>query len=90
VTTLAAGNEDAAVAARKVPRSATWWPRLRPLLLAVAFPAAMLAIWHFATVNRPGSLIPQPCNAATHSRRCQSRFELGPLEETKSALHAPL
>jgi len=89
VTTLAAGNEDAAVAARKVPRSATWWPRLRPLLLAVAFPAAMLAM-HFATVNRPGSLIPQPCNAATHSRRCQSRFELGPLEETKSALHAPL
>jgi NitT/TauT family transport system permease protein len=30
------------------------------LLLAVAFPAAMLAIWHFATVGRPGSLIPPP------------------------------
>ena len=36
------------------------WPRLRPLLLAVAFPAAMLALWHFATVGRPGSLIPPP------------------------------
>ena len=38
----------------------TWWPRLRPWLLAVAFPAAMLAFWHFATVGRPGSLIPPP------------------------------
>jgi len=39
---------------------ATWWPRLRPVLLAIAFPAAMLAIWHFATIGRPGSLIPPP------------------------------
>jgi NitT/TauT family transport system permease protein len=60
VTTLAADTENAAVATRKMSWAATWWPRLRPLLLAVAFPAAMLAIWHFATVGRPGSLIPPP------------------------------
>ena len=60
MTTLAADTEDAAVAARKTSWAATWWPRLRPLLLAVAFPVAMLAIWHFATVGRPGSLIPPP------------------------------
>ena len=33
---------------------------MRPLLLAVTFPAALLAIWHFSTVGRPGSLIPPP------------------------------
>src|SRR5258707_11854567 len=36
------------------------WPRLRPVLLAIAFPLALLAIWHFATVNPPASLIPPP------------------------------
>jgi len=30
------------------------------LLLAVTFPAVLLAIWHFATVGRSGSLIPPP------------------------------
>jgi len=33
---------------------------LRPVLLAVAFPLLLLAFWHFATVNRPASLIPPP------------------------------
>jgi NitT/TauT family transport system permease protein len=36
------------------------WARLRPVLLAIAFPLALLAFWHFATVNRPASLIPPP------------------------------
>src|SRR4029079_11226408 len=60
VTALAADTEDTAVAARQMSWTTTWWARVRPLLLAVAFPAAMLAIWHFATVGRPGSLIPPP------------------------------
>jgi NitT/TauT family transport system permease protein len=60
VTTLAADTEDSAAQRARRRGTATWWPRLRPLLLAVAFPAAMLAIWHFATVGRPGSLIPPP------------------------------
>lgn len=37
-----------------------WQPRLKPLLLAVTFPAAMLIFWHVFTVGRPGSLIPPP------------------------------
>jgi NitT/TauT family transport system permease protein len=36
------------------------WPRLRPVLLAAAFPLLLLALWHFLTVNRPTSLIPPP------------------------------
>jgi len=40
--------------------AAKWAPRIKPALLAVAFPLALLAIWHFATVNRPASLIPPP------------------------------
>ncbi len=32
----------------------------RPILLAIAFPLALLAFWYFATVNRPASLIPPP------------------------------
>ncbi|HEY4985021.1 MAG TPA: ABC transporter permease subunit, partial [Bradyrhizobium sp.] len=36
------------------------WSRVRPLVLAVTFPAVLLVIWHVATVGRPGSLIPPP------------------------------
>jgi NitT/TauT family transport system permease protein len=32
----------------------------KSILLAMAFPLALLAMWHFATVNRPASLIPAP------------------------------
>jgi NitT/TauT family transport system permease protein len=39
---------------------AAYWPRFKPILLAIAFPLALLAMWHFATVNRPASLIPPP------------------------------
>src|SRR5215468_10027449 len=40
--------------------AAAYWPRLKPVLLAIAFPLLLLAIWHFATVNKPASLIPPP------------------------------
>jgi NitT/TauT family transport system permease protein len=61
VTTLASPTEDDGTAsARETSWAAIWWTRLRPLLLAVAFPAALLAMWHFATVGRPASLIPPP------------------------------
>src|SRR5437868_8650493 len=55
-------NTSKAPAGMSVRRSFSegGWPRLRPLLLAIAFPLALLAIWHFATVNRPASLIPPP------------------------------
>ena len=58
MTTLASQHE--AVTAPEVSRPAVWWPRLRPVLLAIAFPAVLLAIWHFSTVGRPDSLIPPP------------------------------
>jgi NitT/TauT family transport system permease protein len=60
VSTLASHGEDETTAAHHASPATTWWPRLRPALLAITFPAALLAIWHFATVGRPGSLIPPP------------------------------
>ncbi len=60
MTTLASRTEDEAASARETSWMTAWWPRLRPLLLAVTFPLALLAIWHFATMGRPGSLIPPP------------------------------
>jgi NitT/TauT family transport system permease protein len=60
MSTVASETETTAAAQREPSLAASWGPRLRPLLLAVAFPLALLAIWHFATVNKPASLIPPP------------------------------
>jgi NitT/TauT family transport system permease protein len=60
VTTLASDSDDETIAAPETSSATAWWPRLRPWLLAVTFPAALLAIWHFSTVGRPASLIPPP------------------------------
>jgi NitT/TauT family transport system permease protein len=58
VTTLASdGEETSATMPKKV---AVARPRVKPALLAIAFPLLLLAFWHFATVNRPASLIPPP------------------------------
>jgi NitT/TauT family transport system permease protein len=57
VTTLTTETRDATTAHEKPP---TLWPRAKPVLFALAFPLALLAIWHVATVNRPASLIPPP------------------------------
>jgi NitT/TauT family transport system permease protein len=58
VTTLTTEDQQAATA--RETRSPAYWPKIKPILLAIAFPLALLAIWHFATVNRPASLIPPP------------------------------
>ncbi len=60
MTTLASHSEGDAASARETSRRVNWWPRLRPAMLAVAFPIVLLLIWHFATAGRPGSLIPPP------------------------------
>ena len=60
MTTLASHTDDEASAACGSSRLTAWWPRLRPLLLAVTFPLVLLAIWHFSTAGRPASLIPPP------------------------------
>src|ERR1700748_508677 len=58
VTTLT--TESRTEAAPRDKAAVAYWPRIKPILLAVAFPLLLLAIWHFATVNRPASLIPPP------------------------------
>jgi NitT/TauT family transport system permease protein len=60
VTTLTSQTESAASATPSSAWLLLWWPRLRTVLLAIAFPLALLAIWHFSTTGRPGSLIPPP------------------------------
>jgi NitT/TauT family transport system permease protein len=69
VTTLTTSERDEGAVAREpaaakpVRRSlgeGGWVGRIKPVLLAAAFPLALLASWHFATVNRPASLIPAP------------------------------
>ena len=60
MTTLASESGDGTQPARATARASAWWSRLRPVLLAVTFPALLLAVWHFATVGRPASLIPPP------------------------------
>jgi len=60
VTTLASDSGSGTASARATSWASAAWSRLRPLLLAVVFPALMLSIWHFATVGRPGSLVPPP------------------------------
>lgn len=57
---MSALASDGDQAAARATASSLWWPRLRPALLAVAFPLALLAFWHLATAGRPGSLIPPP------------------------------
>ena len=59
MTTLASQTESAAAAASSTVW-ATLWPRLKVVLLAIAFPIVLLAIWHLSTAGRPGSLIPPP------------------------------
>src|SRR5215467_8542223 len=53
MSTLASESSNAATAVvpEKTSAAAAYWPRVKPLLLA---------IWHFATANRPASLIPPP------------------------------
>ena len=60
VTTLTTTENRETRTATPQSAAAKWAPRIKPALLAVAFPLALLAIWHFATVNRPASLIPLP------------------------------
>ena len=60
MSTLTSDTKDEASSAHETSWASRWWPRLRPLLLAIMFPVVLLAIWHFATVGRPASLIPPP------------------------------
>jgi NitT/TauT family transport system permease protein len=58
VTTLTTETPDTTAPRERAPVAI--WPRLKPILLAIAFPLLLLALWHFVTANRPASLIPPP------------------------------
>jgi NitT/TauT family transport system permease protein len=67
VSTFASDNEQETVRQRATMRlpfhrsfSQGRWPWLRPMLLAITFPLALLGFWHLATANQPASLIPPP------------------------------
>ena len=60
MSALASDRPDETTPLRGRSARVAAWSRLRPLLLALAFPAALLVIWHVATAGRPGSLIPPP------------------------------
>jgi NitT/TauT family transport system permease protein len=59
VTTRTTEDQHAKIAPiEKAP--AAVWPRIKTVLLAIAFPLLLLTLWHFSTANRPASLIPPP------------------------------
>jgi NitT/TauT family transport system permease protein len=58
VATLTTEREETTTAPRRA--AAIYWPRIKPVLLAIAFPLLLLALWHFSTASRPASLIPPP------------------------------
>ncbi len=60
MTTLATSDDQQTASGRGTTWATTWRPRLKPMLLAATFPAAMLVLWHVFTVGRTGSLIPPP------------------------------
>ena len=60
MTTLASDRSDEAAPPLERSARVAAWSRLRPVLLALTFPAALLVFWHLATAGRPGSLIPPP------------------------------
>jgi NitT/TauT family transport system permease protein len=60
VSTLTTETPQEASRENSARQTPAWLPRLKPILLAIAFPLTLLAMWHFATVNRPASLIPPP------------------------------
>jgi NitT/TauT family transport system permease protein len=67
ITPVAAAPADAPVRAPAAPSALTAtlaWPRLRGVLLALAFPVAVLVVWHFATFGRKFSLVPPPSDVA--------------------------
>jgi NitT/TauT family transport system permease protein len=62
--TAAAAEASPRAAASPAALAAPHWPRLRGALLTLAFPLAVLVVWHFATFGRKFSLIPPPSDVA--------------------------
>lgn len=58
MVTIETGDQAATISREKA--AVAYWPRFKPILLAIAFPMLLLALWHLATAGRPASLIPPP------------------------------
>jgi NitT/TauT family transport system permease protein len=63
ITPVTAAAAEAPPRASAAP-AAQLWQRVRGSLLTLAFPAAVLVVWHFATFGRKFSLIPPPSEVA--------------------------
>ena len=61
---IAAARPRAPATVAERPAPVSLWLRMRQPLLAVLFPAAILAFWHAATYGRKFSLIPPPGEVA--------------------------
>jgi NitT/TauT family transport system permease protein len=67
ITPVAAAPAETPVRAASAPAALTTaltWPRVRGVVLALAFPIAVLVVWHFATFGRKFSLVPPPSDVA--------------------------
>jgi NitT/TauT family transport system permease protein len=63
ITPVTAAPADTPTRAASAP-AALSWPRMRGGVLALAFPVAVLVVWHFATFGRKFSLVPPPSDVA--------------------------
>jgi NitT/TauT family transport system permease protein len=63
ITPVAAASAEAPAHAPAAPAAPTWL-RVRGVLLALGFPVAVVAVWHFATYGRKFSLVPPPSDVA--------------------------
>jgi NitT/TauT family transport system permease protein len=63
ITPVTAAPAEAPARAPSAPAALTW-PRVRGVVLALAFPVAVLVVWHFATFGRKFSLVPPPSDVA--------------------------
>jgi NitT/TauT family transport system permease protein len=67
ITPVTAAPADTPARAASAPAALTTaltWPRVRGGVLALAFPVAVLVVWHFATFGRKFSLVPPPSDVA--------------------------
>jgi NitT/TauT family transport system permease protein len=63
ITPVTAAPAEAPPHAPAAPATPAW-PRVRGVLLTLAFPLVVLVVWHFATYGRKFSLIPPPSDVA--------------------------
>ena len=82
MSTLASETASSTVSAPEASATGTTasiWLRLRPVLLAVTFPIALLVVWHLTTAGSPASLIPPPYDVWLELRDLATAVQFGQL-----------